>query len=80
LVNKAFPGQWSTSTEIYARDALLNALDDRELRARILMTVQPPETVSAVYDIAERAITVVEAVGDRRRGSTLALNSIMLEQ
>jgi predicted aspartyl protease len=71
LVNKAFPGQWSTSTEIYARDAFLNALDDRELRGRILMTVPPPETLSAVYDIAERAITVVEAVGDHRPGSTL---------
>ncbi|HSN23670.1 MAG TPA: hypothetical protein VLS45_05815, partial [Methylomicrobium sp.] len=28
LVNKAFPGQWSMSTEVYARDAFLNALDD----------------------------------------------------
>jgi hypothetical protein len=31
LVNKAFPGVWSTSTEIYARDAFLSALNDSEL-------------------------------------------------
>jgi len=34
LVNKQFPGEWSTSTEIYARDAFLSALNDPELQRR----------------------------------------------
>ena len=41
LVNKAFPGSWSTSTEVYARDAFLRALDNDELRTRILMSMPP---------------------------------------
>lgn len=44
LVNKAFPGKWSTSTDIYARDAFLSALKNPELRRRILLTVPPPES------------------------------------
>jgi hypothetical protein len=35
LINKAFPGSWSRSTEEYARDAL-RALDNDELRNRSL--------------------------------------------
>jgi hypothetical protein len=61
LVNKAFPGQWSKSTEIYARDAFLTALDDSEMRRRIIMAIPPPETLSAAYDLAMRAITVDDA-------------------
>lgn len=64
LVNKAFPGCWSKSTEIYARDAFLTALDDWELRRRIIMAIPPPETLAAAYDLAVRAITV-EDVGRR---------------
>jgi hypothetical protein len=44
------------------------------------MTVPPPETLSAGYDIAERAITVVEAVGDHRPGSTLQRQPSCLKQ
>ena len=58
LVNKAFPGKWSTSTEIYARDAFLSALNDPELRRRVLMTVPPPETLASAFDLAVRAITL----------------------
>lgn len=32
LVNKAFPRSWSRSTEVYARNAFLKALDNAELR------------------------------------------------
>jgi len=56
LVNKAFPGEWSTSTEIYARDAFLSALNNPELRKRVLMTVPPPETLTAAFDLVVRAI------------------------
>ena len=59
LVNKAFPGSWSTSTEVYARDAFLRALDNDELRTRILMSMPPPETLSAAYELAVRAFAVV---------------------
>ena len=58
LVNKAFPGEWSTSTEIYARDAFLSALNDPELRRRVLLTVPPPETLTSAFDLAARAITL----------------------
>jgi len=58
LVKKAFPGEWSTSTEIYARDAFLSALNNLELRRRVLMTVPPPETLTAAFDYAARAITL----------------------
>ena len=58
LVNKAFPGKWSTSTESYARDAFLLALNDTELRRRVLMTVPPPETLAIAFDLAVRALTL----------------------
>jgi len=44
LVNKAFPGEWLTSTKIYARDAFLSARNDPEL-----MTVPTPETLTAAF-------------------------------
>jgi hypothetical protein len=68
LVSKAFLGQWSTSTEIYARDTFLSALDDHELRRRILMTVPPPETLASAFDLAVRAITLDDS--DRGEQST----------
>ena len=58
LVNKAFPGSWSRSTEVYARDAFLRALDNMELRNRILMTMPPPETLAGAYELAVRAYAV----------------------
>jgi transposase InsO family protein len=58
LVNKAFPGSWSRSTEVYARDAFLRALENEELRNRILMTMPPPETLAAAYELAVRAYAV----------------------
>jgi len=57
LVNKA-SGSWSRSTEVYARDAFLRALDDAELRNRILMAMPPPETLSAAYELAVRTNAV----------------------
>jgi transposase InsO family protein/predicted aspartyl protease len=65
LVNKAFPGEWTTLTEIYARDAFLNALDDSDLRRRIIMTVPPPETLAEAYDLAVRALAVDESSGNQ---------------
>jgi hypothetical protein len=44
------------------------------------MTVPPPETLYAAYDIAERAITVVEVVGDHRPGSTLQRQPSCIKQ
>jgi hypothetical protein len=58
LVSKAAPGPWTALTEIYARDAFLSALGDDDLRRRIMMTSPPPETLSAVFDLALRAIAV----------------------
>jgi len=59
LVNKVFPGEWSTSAEAYARDAFLSALNDPELRSRVL---KPPETVTVAFDLAVlvRAITRID--------------------
>jgi hypothetical protein len=51
LVSKAAPGPWKASTEIYARDAFMTALN-KDLRRRIMMTCPPPETLSAVYSLA----------------------------
>jgi hypothetical protein len=53
LVSRAMPGPWGRATEICARDAFLKALGDDSLRRRI--TCPPPETLSAVYDLAVRA-------------------------
>jgi hypothetical protein len=55
LVSKATPGPWTALTEIYARDAFLTALDDGELRRRIMLTCPPPITLAATYDLALRA-------------------------
>jgi predicted aspartyl protease len=61
LVGRAMPGPWSKATEIYARDAFLTALDDDDLRRRIMMACPPPETLSAVFDLAVRASAIDEA-------------------
>ena len=58
LVSKAAPGPWTALTEIYARDAFLSALGDDDLRRRIMMTCPPPETLSAAFDLALRAVAV----------------------
>jgi hypothetical protein len=55
LVSRAMPRTWNKATEIYARDAFLSALGDEELRRRITMACSPPETLSAVFDLAVRA-------------------------
>jgi transposase InsO family protein len=55
LVSKVAPGPWTSLTEIYARDAFLNALDDDDLRRRILMTCPPPTTLAMAYDLALRS-------------------------
>ena len=68
LVNKAFPGSWSRSTEVYARDAFLRALDDAELRNRILMTMPPPETLSAAYELAVRACAISSEISKQSDG------------
>ena len=58
LVCKAAPGPWTALTEIYARDAFLSAFGDEDLRRRIMMTCPPPETLSAAFDLALRAVAV----------------------
>lgn len=63
LVSRAMPGQWNKVTEIYARDAFLTALDDDKLRRRIMMACPPPETLSAVFDLAVRASAIDESLG-----------------
>ena len=65
LVNKAFPGAWTVLTEVYARDAFLNALDEPELRKKILLSVPSPETLAAAYDLAVRALAYDEAEDNR---------------
>lgn len=55
LVSKAAPGPWMALTEIYARDAFFTALDDSDLRRRIMLTYPPPTTLAAAYDLALRA-------------------------
>lgn len=76
LVNKAFPGSWSRSTEVYARDAFLRALDNPELRTRILMSMPPPETLSAAYQLAVRAVAVAsEPIDDERSRQRRASSS-----
>jgi hypothetical protein len=35
-----------------ARDAILTALDDGELRRRIMLTCPPPITLAVTYDLA----------------------------
>ena len=49
------PVSWERATEIYARDAFLVALDNDDLRRRIMLACPPPETLSAVFDLAVRA-------------------------
>jgi hypothetical protein len=58
LTSKAYPGPWSASTEIIARDAYLNALDNLALRNRILMTIPPPQTLAGTYELVVRAIDI----------------------
>ena len=55
LVSKVAPGPWTTLTEIYARDAFLNALENDDLKRRILMTCPPPTTLAMTYDLALRS-------------------------
>ena len=66
LVSKAAPGPWTALTEVYARDAFLSALDDEELRRRILLTCPPPETLSAAYDLALRTLAI-DTINRRNR-------------
>jgi hypothetical protein len=61
LVGRAMPGPWSRATEIYARDAFLTALDDDDLRRRIMMACPPPDTLSGVFDLAVSASAIDEA-------------------
>ena len=68
LVNKAFPGTWTVLTEVYARDAFLNAIGDPELRRRIMLAVPPPETLAMTYDLAVRALAYDENDTCRRDG------------
>jgi hypothetical protein len=51
LVSKAAPGPWTELTEIYAGDAFLTALDDGELRRRIMLTCPPPITLAATQHL-----------------------------
>ena len=62
LVSKAAPGSWSVLTEIYARDAFLTTLDEEKLKRLIMLTIPPPETLVAVYDLALRAVAVEDYV------------------
>ena len=64
LVSKAAPGSWTSLTEIYARDAFLTALDDNELRRRIMVTCPPPTTLATAYDLALRATAIDVEMGD----------------
>ena len=72
LVSRAMPGPWDKATEIYARDAFLTALDDNELRRRIMMACPPPDTLSAVFDLAVRAIAVDTSFRQHSSGNTWA--------
>jgi len=66
LVSKAAPGPWTALTEIYARDAFLQALGDLELRRRIMLTCPPPTTLAAAYDLALRASAFESYAQDAR--------------
>jgi len=68
LVNKASPGCWSRSTEIDARDVFLTALDDVELRRRIIMAIPPRKTLAATYELAVRAAMADNAVSRSDNG------------
>jgi hypothetical protein len=70
LISRAMPGPWSKATEIYARDAFLTALDDSDLRRRIMMACPPPETLSAVFDLAVRASAVDEVFRQQTRADS----------
>jgi hypothetical protein len=52
LVSRAMPGPWSKAMEIYARYTFLTALDDNDLRRRIMIAYSPPQTLAAVFDFA----------------------------
>ena len=66
LVSKAAPGPWTGLTEIFARDAFLQALGDLELRRRIMLTCPPPTTLATAYDLALRASAFESYVQDTR--------------
>lgn len=68
VVSKAAPGPWTSLTEINAREAFLTALNDGELRRRIMMTCPPPETLS-VHDLAVRSLSVDDAFRDESHES-----------
>jgi len=67
LVSKAAPGPWTTLTEIYARDAFLTALDDWDVRKRIMMTCPPPTTLAATYDLALRSAALETGMSCQQR-------------
>jgi hypothetical protein len=69
-VSKAAPGPWTSLTEMYSRDAFLTALDDADLRRRILLTRPPPETLVAAYDLALSASAMETEMYDHRSGDT----------
>ena len=67
LVSKAAPGPWTSLTEIYARDAFLAALDDWDMRRRIMMTCPPPSTLAATYDLALRVTALDTGMANRQK-------------
>jgi hypothetical protein len=52
LVSQAYPGSWNNWTELTARDAFLSALDDEDLRYRIMSTCPPPQTLDTTFELA----------------------------
>jgi hypothetical protein len=70
LVSKAAPVPWTSLTDVYARDAFLTALDDPDLRRRIMLTCPPPETLVAAYDLALRASAMETEMYDHQSGDT----------
>lgn len=79
LVNKAAPGPWTALTEIYARDAFLTALNDNELRRRVMMTSPPPETLAAAYDLTLRALAVEDNLSTDRTDNVRGRSSVNKE-
>lgn len=70
LVSKSAPGPWTALTEIYARDAFLAALDDWDLRKRIMMTCPPPTTLAATYDLALRSAALETGMSSQQRSGS----------
>ena len=70
LVSKSAPGPWTALTEIYARDAFLAALDDWDLRKRIMMTCPPPVTLAATYDLALRSAALETGMSSQQRSGS----------